>query len=140
MWLNESAPEVRKISKILSPLRGLKSKTTPTPGLRPGLHSVAAPRLNKHAPLPLIASLHLEIAQRHSLVELCVLDMEFNVVLTGVRHGNLRDVNPRHLTYLADRLRSGPGRTFGTDSQGDLSLLRSEEHTSELQSPMYLVC
>src|SRR6266446_1341991 len=47
IWLNESAPEVRKISKTLSPLRGLKSKTTPTPGLRPGLHSGAAPRLNK---------------------------------------------------------------------------------------------
>src|SRR6267142_528642 len=25
---------------------GLRSRTTPTPGLRPGLHSVAAPRLN----------------------------------------------------------------------------------------------
>ena len=27
-------------------LRGWCTKTTPTPGLRPGLHSVAAPRLN----------------------------------------------------------------------------------------------
>ena len=31
---------------ISRPLRGSVSKTTPTPGLRPGLHSVAAPRLN----------------------------------------------------------------------------------------------
>src|SRR2546425_12367210 len=30
----------------MSAPRGLRSKTTLTPGLRPGLHSVAAPRLN----------------------------------------------------------------------------------------------
>src|SRR6267142_1344585 len=41
-----SAPEGRKsLSKSFAP-PGLRSGTTPTPGLRPGLHSVAAPRLN----------------------------------------------------------------------------------------------
>src|SRR5437879_13678676 len=41
-----SAPEGRKsLSESFAP-SGLRSRTTPTPGLRPGLHSVAAPRLN----------------------------------------------------------------------------------------------
>src|SRR5437762_10937872 len=33
-----------------------------------------------------------------------------------------------------------PATVAGVDSSTDLALLRSEEHTSELQSPMYLVC
>src|SRR5437899_2475632 len=44
-----SAPEGRKsLSEAFAP-PGLRSETTPTPGLRPGLHSVAAPRLNRGA-------------------------------------------------------------------------------------------
>src|SRR5213594_4175751 len=44
-----SAPEGRKsLSESFAP-PGLRSKMTPPPGLRPGLHSVAAPRLNTGA-------------------------------------------------------------------------------------------
>src|SRR6266478_3727701 len=40
-----SAPEGRKNPQDSFAPPGLGSKTTPTPGLRPGLHSAAAPRL-----------------------------------------------------------------------------------------------
>src|SRR6266850_6529253 len=40
-----SAPGRKSLSESFAP-SGLRSRTTPTPGLRPGLHSVAAPRLN----------------------------------------------------------------------------------------------
>src|SRR6266850_625632 len=41
------SPGGQKIPVILSPHRGLKSKTTAAPGLHPGLHSGAAPRLQR---------------------------------------------------------------------------------------------
>src|SRR5687767_15127164 len=44
------APEGRK--KLLPPLRGLSSVVSRSPGSRPGLHSAAAPRLNRRAELP----------------------------------------------------------------------------------------
>src|SRR5437762_9849914 len=45
----------------------------------------------------------------------------------------------RHLALEPDlrRLRKGPGDPVGRHARLDQ---RSEEHTSELQSPMYLVC
>src|SRR5437762_5619030 len=41
---------------------------------------------------------------------------------------------------LAFRLRLNDGSGFDLTEQGTHKRLRSEEHTSELQSPMYLVC
>ena len=42
---HDLSPGRKSLSESFAP-SGLRSRTTPTPGLRPGLHSVAAPRLN----------------------------------------------------------------------------------------------
>src|SRR2546428_996960 len=42
---HDLSPGRKSLSESFAP-SGLRSRTTPTPGLRRGLHSVAAPRLN----------------------------------------------------------------------------------------------
>src|SRR5437762_2004447 len=71
----------------------------------------------------------------------------------GVTYGDLAEMSrrkdlreERHLRFVTDRFGfrnepSSEGRTFDLILLGDsFGAVRSEEHTSELQSPMYLVC
>src|SRR5262245_54077328 len=51
------------------------------------------------------SSLHFEIAQRHALVELFILDMKLNVVVTGPGNGELCNVNSGYFSNTAHRLR-----------------------------------
>ena len=56
----------------------------------------------------------------------------------GVTHGSPLSLANQHLTYLAMWYEVAVYPRTGVVSAATLS--RSEEHTSELQSPMYLVC
>src|SRR5262245_8249522 len=51
------------------------------------------------------SSLHFEIAQRHALIELFVLDVKLNVVITRSRNSELGDVYSCHFSDPAHRLR-----------------------------------
>src|SRR2546427_506610 len=75
-------------------------------------------RSNKYL---LIRSLHLEIAQRHSLVELVVLDVKFNVIIASLRNIQFRDVDARHSSDPARGLDGCFGGSFWPDGQADLS-------------------
>src|SRR5256885_11240476 len=50
-------------------------------------------------------------------------------------HAARLDLRPRYLAGERDRVRA-----LGCGARGDPHLVRSEEHTSELQSPCNLVC
>src|SRR5213594_2735282 len=82
------------------------------------INATSIDRSNKYL---LIRSLHLEIAQRHSLVELVVLDVKFDVVIAGLWNIQFRHVDACHFSDAARGLDGRFGGSFWPDRQGDLS-------------------
>src|SRR5712691_7516314 len=81
--------------------------------------SAVATFLCRSAAFLFIASLHLEITQRHALVELCILDVKLNVVLARLWYGQVRDIDAGDFPDAAGRLDDRLARAFGPHCQSD---------------------
>ena len=76
-------------------------------------------------------SLHFEIAQRHALVELLVLDMKFDVVVAGFGRSQLSDIDSGDFANSARCLHDRFSGFLGPHGQRDFSLVQPENRPTD---------